>query len=386
MNQSEFNMTITHNNNNSFKSGFNLSSSQIQFCHTLQNSIEMDVRGPIESSVAAIICNLIAGFFTSASNLMIFFTIIRKEQLRTAANLVLTSMALSDFLVGLVVQPLKVIHIILQLTGSPSCVVKRMNSYTGIICVGVSLFNICLFSVDRFIATVVPYRYLEDAIYNKYLFIILFAWLAFILTSGLTYASVLDASIMHRLTSMLFVCCLVVVLVCYGVIYRIVCAQRKRFATVKPISLPKKSEEEMGSGHDKAKHSNPIELSSIATDPNAPEITNASIQVKKATVEIKDRANDEHVAFKKQKSRNKTIFIIIAAFIAWYMPVTILKAIKRNRPFSDATYSVLLNWTNTLVLLNSCINPVIYCWRVTSIRNEIKKVLSCLYNAIRPIG
>ena len=76
----------------------------------------------------------------------------------------------------------------------------------------------------------------------------------------------------------------------------------------------------------------------------------------------------------KRNAKNYTVFIIVAAVIFCYLPGPILKAVYKDQK-PNAHSLMMFDWTNTLVMLNSAINPSIYCWRVSTIRRDAKCIL-----------
>ena len=78
----------------------------------------------------------------------------------------------------------------------------------------------------------------------------------------------------------------------------------------------------------------------------------------------------------KQMSRSYTVVVILSVFLLCYLPVTVVKAVAQNQAISQRTQNVVFDWTHFLILLNSSINPVIYCIRVQKIKDEMKKLLN----------
>lgn len=61
-----------------------------------------------------------------------------------------------------------------------------------------------------------------------------------------------------------------------------------------------------------------------------------------------------------------------------YLPYVCLKVAGRltgwNRGLSEAFY-----WSGTLVLLNSSLNPLLYCWRIQGIRQAAKQTVKSFF-------
>ena len=431
----------------------NASTTTSNVCLTIQTSFPKDIKGPLLSSVFGIGVNLTLAIFTVFFNLIVFIAMNRKEELKTAANLILKSMTASDFLVGLIVQPLKIVYLILHILDRPSCLVKQIDAYFGVICVGVSLFNICLFALDRCFATVYPYRYLEETIHSKYLITVISGWILLAMASLLTFAGVLQPIVIVIIMNCLFFSCMVMFIVSYVIIYKVVRAQRlkitseqKKFHSTRfrnkvtdntdcrdsqagnvstgCIHLPGPSTEnitdqEVSSGiavyytesasnhnldgmststslsttsssHVQARNSLPVSLQVQAAMPEASKIISSTEggKVNKAVKKtgfsaksFRNKADAPNLDYKKRKNavlkrnaRNYTVLIIVSAFLLCYLPGPILKSVYKDQKLNSQLL-MIFDWTNTLVMLNSTINPLIYCWRVSTIRKEAKRIL-----------
>ena len=89
------------------------------------------------------------------ANALILSAIFRTPSLRSPSTIFLCSLAVSDLLVGLVVQP---VYIANELTSSNSLLHRSANIVLGIAC-SVSLFTMTAISVDRFLALRYHMRY-----------------------------------------------------------------------------------------------------------------------------------------------------------------------------------------------------------------------------------
>ena len=65
-----------------------------------------------------------------------------------------------------------------------------------------------------------------------------------------------------------------------------------------------------------------------------------------------------------------------------YLPCVCLKVAGRltgwNRGLSEAFY-----WSGTLVLLNSSLNPLLYCWRNQGIRQAAKQTVKSFFPCLK---
>ena len=108
------------------------------------------------------VLNAVLSPFAVAANFLIVFVILRRNSLQTPSNVLLTCLAVSDALVGLVVQPSFVGYRLLENAyGFVPCAVRMLYSTGFYACYGVSFMTLCAISCERFIALLYPFRYLE---------------------------------------------------------------------------------------------------------------------------------------------------------------------------------------------------------------------------------
>ena len=62
-----------------------------------------------------------------------------------------------------------------------------------------------------------------------------------------------------------------------------------------------------------------------------------------------------------------------------YLPYGIAVALTSQRGMHSSTY-LALQFTATLVFLNSSLNPFLYCWKITEVRQAVKETLQLLHS------
>ena len=86
--------------------------------------------------------------------------------------------------------------------------------------------------------------------------------------------------------------------------------------------------------------------------------------------------------FLREKARANTVLIIIVVMIMCYLPTTIVEYLTRELGLGPVTFRILYQWSHFLAMLNSSLNPIIYCLRVRNIRKEVvliwRKWCTCL--------
>ena len=64
-----------------------------------------------------------------------------------------------------------------------------------------------------------------------------------------------------------------------------------------------------------------------------------------------------------------------------YLPHVIAVALTSQRGMTLSTY-LAFQFTGTLVFLNSSLNPFLYCWKITEVRQAVKETLQQLHFCI----
>ena len=93
-------------------------------------------------------------------------------------------------------------------------------------------------------------------------------------------------------------------------------------------------------------------------------------------------STDENLAMKqavkREKKITKTLLIILALFLAFYLPSCICIYIIN---LCTTCNCVFIHWVQdiqfVLVMMNSCVNPFVYAYRLESYRKAFKSILTC---------
>ena len=80
----------------------------------------------------------------------------------------------------------------------------------------------------------------------------------------------------------------------------------------------------------------------------------------------------------------KSVFVILYVLVAValsYLPSGISFVVQLL--FEMETNEFVSSFAGMLVILNSSINPLVYCWRITEIRRFVISKLRCMLGAVR---
>ena len=161
------------------------------------------------------VLNALLMLISILGNALVLAAIIRTPSIRSTPHMImLCSLAVSDFLVGLIVQP---IYITYQLTEDRSML--NAGKQLGFSLCGVSLLTMTVLTVDRFLALHYHMRYSTLVTESRVKYTLITIWLISFFAAGLYF---LKERVHSLLSGVVTIACLLTCTFCYLRIYRIV--------------------------------------------------------------------------------------------------------------------------------------------------------------------
>ncbi|XP_058248440.1 trace amine-associated receptor 6-like [Hemibagrus wyckioides] len=104
------------------------------------------------------VCSAAVVLLTVCGNLLVIISVLHFKQLHTPTNMLVLSLAVSDFFVGALVMPLMFIWVIEScwIFGRDFCICFWLTAFFLMV---ISIYNIALIAVDRFFALLNPFLY-----------------------------------------------------------------------------------------------------------------------------------------------------------------------------------------------------------------------------------
>ena len=287
----------------------------------------------------ALVANCVFNSFLSYTN--IFLNIITIHAIRKTALLpkplrtLLLSLAASDVGVGVLVQPLYISAVVSGLKRKRIDCISYKGLYVVInfFCIS-SLLNVVTISVDRFLAVHLHLRYQERVTHKRVIAAVISIWLLSAIISSNVFWDPLFI-ILLVIGLVIITSCLILVVMVYWRIYIVL-----------------------------KRHKNQIE--------------ELQIQEVQEGVQNGDLSN----FLKLRKSALGTFYVCIV-FLICYLPSYILSFLFLARLLSSISYYEAWPHTTTLFFLNSSLNPVIYCWKMRSIRRTLIDTMRGVVNRFR---
>lgn len=254
-------------------------------------------------------------------NALVLTAIIRTPSIRSPSMIMLGSLAVSDLLVGFIAQPLFIADELIK----ENLVLYRVSAIIGFAVCGVSLATITLISIDRFLAIHCHVRYATLVNPSRAISTIVIIWLFTFICSGFHVWS----KFLHHLLSAIYIAiCLIISTFCYIRIYLAVLQHRSQ------------------------------------------------IHAQQLAVQCRYLENNTRMMRLKRSAVNTFVFYIF--MIACYFPAYVLLTI-----FGLGYKEWATEWTiaPTVVMMNSSINPILYCWRLRELRVAVVKTVSWVLRA-----
>ena len=275
-------------------------------------------------TVILIIMNIITTPVTSLLNGLVIIAVKTKCRLKTKSNVALACLANTDCFMGVIGQPTYIavnIAILQARTSNTYCFIRQLSRAVLTVLVRASLLHLALMYLDRYIAIKHPYRYTTMVTATRILCSSAFAWIVALFSTATS--SFLNDKLYKPLTDGTIIAffCTTIITCCQIVLY---CETRRH---EKQIAAHQVSE-------------------------------------------------DDPEKFVKEKKALKLTTTVLFFLLMTYLPAVVIGILIRNTFFDSLNAAhIAYAIASFLILLNSLINPVIYCIRRRQFRVAFIEIL-----------
>ncbi|XP_031558235.1 trace amine-associated receptor 13c-like [Actinia tenebrosa] len=152
-----------------------LHSQETQFVESITNVVEYS------SNLVAFLLtiNIAMEILTILGNLTVIVTVVAYRQLWVPTNILVASLAVADFIIGLILQTSNALNLLNALSrGKRHCGLQCTNlvKITGVVIITVSFAHLSLITVDRYASIIYPLRYVTIVSMSRTKKAVLFAW------------------------------------------------------------------------------------------------------------------------------------------------------------------------------------------------------------------
>lgn len=298
--------------------------------------------------ITIIVINCLACLPTVFGNIIIILGIWSLPVLHTPSNILLVGLASSDLGVGLLVPPLNIARILPKLQGrslNSWCNAQVAYTFFGVMFCGVSFLTVAAFSIDKYLALHLHLRYTAIVTTKRVVYFVLSFWVIFGAMSTVQIWSMTAYRISVCIVLPFF---LAGTSFTYYRIYRVVLKHKVQIQSQSQVAAAAAAQRSNGSSLDMARYRKSV----------------------------------------------SSMFLVYCLFLLCYLPyicvqITILITsigFNKNGPNIVANYKHLylaVDITETIVIINSFLNPLIYYWRMKEIRQAAKvafSILRCKYH------
>ena len=257
---------------------------------------------------------------TIFGNMVVIYSLWKTPSLHSPSNLLLLGLAVCDFGVGITVQPFYIIYQSFYLANHLKTWLATMKVYnvlSNLVC-GVSFLTTTAVSVDRYIAIHLHLRYRELVTLRGTGVLLVVLW---IIAAFVASTLIWKQNITFFLVTSLIVVCLFSTFGVYVRIFTVVRQHQKRIQ-----------------GQQSQK--------------------------------IRNYGNTKQFA----KSAIGMFYVCFVHFLC-YLPYFVFLILRDM--YETNTFTILATeYAQTLIFLNSSLNPIVYCWRLGEIRTAVKRSLA----------
>lgn len=280
-----------------------------------------DQQFPDPVRVSGILANFALNAPLSAAailgNTAIIYSIWYNSSLRLPSHILLLGLTLCDFGVGLLVQPLYIIYQTFYIVNLRKTWVQAMiafNVLSNMLCC-VSFLTTTAVSIDRYLAVYLHLRYRRIVTVGRVVKLHVGLWL---------FSAVLASTIVWNVTITFFAALLIISL----------CLLTTFTVYLKIYSVVR--------GHRRAIH---------------------------------QQQNQQRARTLHQAKTTLSMFYICLIHALCYLPYFVFLILRDAYKLTTFTY-LGTEFAQTIVFLNSALNPLLYCWRLSYFREEVKRSLS----------
>ena len=261
-------------------------------------------------------------------NCVVFAAFYRYELLRTPSNLLLLGLSFCDILVGLVTQPLFAAEMgLVAANSSAACSLKDVYAIFLFSFSSSSMLHVCLISIERFIAIFYPFKHQRFLTKKTVVIFSILFWIAWTLLTVFTRREHGGGGLIgySRMAFVIF---------------------SAFFILVINIRL----------WIEARRHSNRIQ----------------------ATVPRQSILEEQSISRNSNMSKAaKTTLLVIVLLMLCNLPLIATFIARKFYGLRGRLVTLLWFASNTIVLMQAILNPVIYSWRTRDIRASIKRMFGC---------
>ena len=269
-----------------------------------------------------LVVNISVSITAFLGNTLILVALKKESSLHPPSKLLYRNLAITDLCVGMIAEPVYVAYFMSVLSDKwDICFYANLLSFfTGVLFSAVSLFTLAVISVDRLLALLLGLRYRQVVTLKRTLMTLIVGWILCIVG---VLAYLWDPIVTSWCVRVALSVCLVTSFVCYVKIFLIL---RHNQIQVLDHLLQRQMNQ-------------PVSLNMA----------------------------------RYRKAVSAALWVQMTLVVS-YLPILITETLKAQRGMPLSLY-LARESTRTLVLLNSSLNPLLYCWKIREVRQAVQDTI-----------
>ena len=274
--------------------------------------------------------NILLSISAFLGNATVLLALSKVSTLHPPSKLLFRTLAATDLCVGLISQPLAVVSLTSFLNGELHVCQYSTNALflaSFVLCM-VSLLTSTAINLDRLFALSLRLRYRQFVTLKRIYATVIFVWILSIVFTAVSFISITVKTL-------------------FGFVILCSCLATSAFSYTKIFTLLRHNQ-------------NQVDTRTFWRRQNETVPMNASLY-------------------------RKTVYIVLwvqLALIVCYLPYSTMNLLITRR---GASLSLILAWryTGTLLLFNSSLNPLLYCWKMRAVKKAMKETIQQLFSPCR---
>ena len=269
-----------------------------------------------------LVVNISVSITAFLGNTLILIALKKESSLHPPSKLLYRNLAITDLCVGMIAEPVYVAYFMSVLSDKwDICFYANLlGFFTGVLFSAVSLFTLAVISVDRLLALLLGLRYRQVVTLKRTLMTLIVGWILCIVG---VLAYLWDPIVTSWCVRVALSVCLVTSFVCYVKIFLIL---RHNQIQVLDHFLQRQMNQ-------------PVSLNMA----------------------------------RYRKAVSATLWVQMTLVVS-YLPILITETLKAQRGMPLSLY-LARESARTLVLLNSSLNPLLYCWKIREVRQAVQDTI-----------
>ena len=279
---------------------------------------------PIALMIVYISIQLVLSVSVILLNGLFIISLAKTRSLHTPSNAVLGCLSLCDLLVGTLAFVLWMLQIV-SIATKQSRTYEMSIVFQGLMsCIGYSTLFMIFVNFDRYTAICHPFKYLLHATSKLYTIISTCTFLLYAIATAVSYLLFSITNSFHREVTfaIMAIATTTILIFCNWSISRVIRRHRREISSVERNS------------------------------------------------------DEQHHRFQNERKRYYVILLLVVIFAICKIPRVIF-SFNIQRSHSNMLFYILGITSNTFLLLNSLLNPIVYYFRIKLFRNAMKELLCC---------